>query len=316
MFSRVVIPIVIGVALLTPALAQQDGPRPVGQTDSTNLPVQKLGKEDLLNVQIYDAPQLGRTVRILPDGTIRLPMLKQALRVEGLFPADVEILVADEFRREELLVDPFVTVQVAEYHSRPIGVNGAVKNPTVFQAIGNVDLLAAIAKAGGLTAEAGGDIIITRSNAETGQSVQRIPVKPLIDGADPTLNVTLVGGEEIRVPSVGTVVVTGNVRESGIYPVQDTGTTTVMTAIAQAKGVGDFSPKLVYIYRKDAQGVAHETEVDLSAIKKRTRPDVVLQAKDVLYVPENGRAKLTDKMITALTGVGAASATALVYTRR
>ncbi len=297
------------------AFAQQEGLRPVGQVDSTNLPVQKIGKEDLLNIQVYDSPELTRQVRVLADGNIRLPMMKQVVHVEGVFPADVEMLIADELKHEGLLVDPFVTVTVSEYHSRPISVNGAVKTPTIFQAIGTVNLLDAIAKAGGLANEAGGDIIITRPNGELEQSVQRIPVKPLIEGSDATLNVKLTGGEQIRVPLVGTVVVTGNVKESGVFPVQDSGTTTVMTAIAQAKGLGDYAPKMVYIYRNDAQGVRHEIEVDLSAIKKRRKEDVILQAKDVLYVPDNRRAKLTDQMINVLSGVGASSATAMVYTR-
>jgi polysaccharide export outer membrane protein len=301
---------------LSSAVAQQEGPRPLGQVESSNLPVQQIGKEDLLNIQVYDSPELTRSVRVLYDGTIRLPMLKQTLRVEGVFPADVEVLIADELKREQLLIDPFVTVTIGEYHSRQIGVGGAVKNPTVFQAIGTVNLLDAIARSGGFTDQAGGDIIITRQNGDTGmQSVQRIPIKPLIEGVDAQLNVKLVGGEQIRVPNVGTVVVTGNVKESGIFPVQDGGTTTVMTAIAQAKGLGDYAPKMVYVYRNDAQGVRHEIEVDLAAIKKRQQADVILQAKDVLYVPDNHRAKLTDQMINVLTGVGASSATALIYTR-
>ena len=229
----------------------------------------------------------------------------------------MEVLITEELKREQLLVDPFVTVTVGEYHSRPISVNGAVKNPTIFQAIGTVNLLDAIAKAGGITDQAGGDIIITRPNGDSAtQSVQRIPVKPLIEGTDSSLNVKLIGGEQIRVPTVATVVVTGNVKESGVFPVQDNGTTTVMTAIAQAKGLGDYQPKKVYIYRNDAQGVRHEIEVDLKAIKDRKQPNVVLQAKDVLYVPDNHRAKITEQTINVLSGVGASSATALVYTRR
>lgn len=295
----------------------QEVQRPlVAPVDSTNLPVQKIGKEDLLGVQVYDSPELTRTVRVNAEGAIRLPMLKETIRVEGLFPADVEILIADALKRAQLLVDPSVTVTVAEYHSRPISVTGAVKNPVIFQAIGSVTLLDAIAKAGGFDPQAGGEIIITRPNGDAGQSVQRVPVKLLLEGGDSTLNLKLSGGEQIRVPVMGTIVVSGNVRESGVFPVQDTGTTTVMTAIAQAKGLGDFQPKMVYIYRLDEQGVRHEIPVDIKAIKDRKTADVILQPKDLLYVPDNRRAKITASTLDRLAGFGSSTATgAIIYKR-
>jgi len=282
--------------------------------DMTNLPAQKVGIDDLLLVRVYDSPDLTRTVRVSADGTIRLPMMKENVQVLGLLPVEIEKTLADALKQEQLLVDPFVTVSVAEYHSRPISVNGAVRAPVIFQAIGKVRLLDAVAKSGGLAPEAGGEIIVTRPNGDTGvQSVTRVPLKALLSGSDPQLNLALIGGEEILVPTVGTVVVSGNVRDPGVFPVQESGTTTVLTAIAQAKGLGDFQPANVYILRPDDQGARHEIEVDLKSILKRKKPDVVLQAKDMLYIPLNNRAKNTDRAITALTGTSSSVATALIY---
>lgn len=303
----------LGSALSTPA---QEVVRPALSQEGANLPIQKIGKEDLLAVQVYDSPELTRTVRVSADGSIRLPMLKAPITVEGLLPNDVEVLIADALKRAQLLVDPFVTVNVAEYHSRPISITGAVRSPTIFQAIGSVSLLDAIARAGGLDPTAGGEIIVTRPNGDAGQSVQRVPVKLLLEGGDPTLNLRLTGGEQIRVPVVGTIVVTGNVRESGIFPVQDNGTSTVMTAIAQAKGLGQYRPKVIYIYRMDDQGVRHEIPVDMKQLSARKIPDVVLQAKDVVYVPENDRARITASALDRIAGFGSTAASgALIYRR-
>ena len=44
--------------------------------------------------------------------------------------------MAEALQAAELIVDPFVTVTVAEYNSRPINVMGAVKKPLTFQAVG------------------------------------------------------------------------------------------------------------------------------------------------------------------------------------
>ena len=308
------------ISLLTIGLctaSAQEAPRPLPAIDNTNLPQQPVGREDLLGVTVYESPELTRTVRVNSDGTIRLPMLKSTIKVEGMMPAEIELAIADELKREQLLVDPFVTVAIAEYHSRPISINGAVKTPAIFQAIGSVSLLDAMAKGGGLADNAGGEIIITRPNGATGvMSVQRIPVKALIDGSDPSLNVKLTGGEEIRVPVAGMVVVSGNVKESGVFPVQEGGSTTVLTAIAQAKGLGDFQPKFVYIFRPDEQGTRHEIAVDLKAIRERKIPDVPLLPKDLLYVPDNNSAKLRSQIVAALIPLATSASTATIYALR
>jgi len=208
-----------------------------------------------------------------------------------------------------------VTVTILDYHSRPISVTGAVKMPTIFQAIGDVSLLDALAKAGGPADNAGGELIVMRPNGiNGGQSTQRIPIKALNDGSDPTLNVKLQGGDQVRIPTIGTVVVAGNVHQSGIFPVQEAGTTTVMTAIAQAQGLGDYHPDIAYIYRPDDQGVKHEIEVPLKEILKRKKPDVTLQAKDVLYVPDANGKKNFNLWMDRIAGVGTSAATgALIY---
>ena len=109
-------------------------------------------------------------------------------------------------KSEQILVDPFVKVTVVEYHSRPISVMGAVHKPVTFQSIGKVTLLDALARAEGLTNEAGSEILFTR-----GGLVERIPLKTLMKDADPAVNYELHGGEEIRVPEAGKIFVVGNV---------------------------------------------------------------------------------------------------------
>jgi polysaccharide biosynthesis/export protein len=282
---------------------------------TANLPLQRVGPEDLLGLQVYDAPEFTRTVRIAADGTIRMPMMKAPINVQGLFPNEIEILVAEAFTREKLFVDPFVTVNVVEYHSRPISVIGAVRSPVIFQAVGSVSLLDALARAGGLMQEvAGGDVVVTRPNGDDTQSVQRVPVKALIDGSDPQLNLKLVGGEEIRVPEVGKIVISGSVAKPGVYPVLDAASNTVTTAIAQAQGLAQFAAHTAYIYRPDDQGAKHEIMVDLFKILKRQSPDVTLQARDILYVPDSSGRRITATTLDRLAGFGASTASGtLIY---
>jgi polysaccharide export outer membrane protein len=296
--------------------ARQTVPVPVADVNpSSNLPFQPVGAEDLLGLQVYDAPEFTRTVRVSAEGSIRLPMLKSSIRVQGLLPDEIGVLVKEALEREQLLVDPFVTVNVVEYHSRPISVSGAVKTPTIFQAIGSVSLLDALARAGGIISDqAGPEIIVTRPNGDTNtQSIQRIPVKPLLNASDPELNIKLTGGEQIRVPVVGKFVVFGSVTKPGAYPILDGNANTVLTAIAQAQGTVQYFSHTAYLYRPDDKGVMHEITVPLGDILKRKAPDIQLQAKDSLYVPDSSGRRITQQAVTAMTGVGASAAVSLLY---
>src|SRR5580693_7634391 len=115
-------------AITVPLTAQvadphQTVPTPVADLNpSSNLPFQRVGPEDLLGLQVYDAPEFTRTVRVSDEGSIRLPMLKDSIRVQGLLPNEIEALVAEALQREKLFVDPYVVVNIVEYHSRPISV--------------------------------------------------------------------------------------------------------------------------------------------------------------------------------------------------
>jgi polysaccharide export outer membrane protein len=285
---------------------------------NVNLPIQRVGPEDLLTIQVYDSPEFTRSVRISADGTIRLPMLKGTIPVQGLFPNEIEVKVAETLVREKLLVEPFVTVNVAEYHSRPISVSGSVRTPTIFQAIGTVTLLDALARAGGPdSATAGPDVVITKANGPDGaQSVQRIPLKQLLLGTDADLNIKLVGGEAVRIPEVGKIIVEGSVARPGTYPVLDPiSNNTVTTAIAQAGGLIQYAAHEAYIIRIDDQGLTHRILVPLWDIQDRKKPDVTLLARDILQVPDSPKRRITQTTIQTLSGVGASTTTGLLIYR-
>ena len=137
------------------------GLAPAAQPDA-NLPLQRIGPHDLVAVSVYDAPEFTRTVRVGADGFIRLPMLKQRVRADGLMPGDLEAAIAAALQTEQLIVEPFVAVTIAEYGSRAISVAGAVRQPLTFQATTSVTLLEALTRAGGLTPEAGAEIFVSR----------------------------------------------------------------------------------------------------------------------------------------------------------
>jgi len=302
------------LAVVPAALAQV---RPAAELATANLPAQRIGANDLVAVSVYDVPELTRTVRVGADGLVRLPMLKQRIKAEGLMPGALETAIASALVAEGLIVDPFVTVTIAEYNSRPISVAGAVKQPLTFQASGPVTLLEALTKAGGLAPEAGSEILVSRAQSGPDGSVtalvQRILVKGLIDSADPTLNISLIGGEEIRVPEAGRVYVIGNVKKPGAFPVQDGVESTVLKMLALSEGLMPYASKDAYIYRREANGSKNEILIPLSKIMERKAPDASLLANDILYVPDNKGRRMTLGALEKVLAFGAGAGTALIY---
>jgi polysaccharide export outer membrane protein len=289
-----------------------------GETVSSNLPMQTIGANDLVAISVYDSPELTRTVRVSAEGFIRLPMLAEKIKAQGLMPSDLEVAIANALTSAEVLVQPVVTVTIAEYHSRPISVMGSVKKPTTFQATAPVTLLDALARAEGLTIEAGPVILLTRGQPKgdgtSETSIQRISVEALIGAADPEMNVMLTGGEEILVPPMGRVFVMGNVKRPGAFSLREGGEGTVLQMLALAEGLAPFSGKKAYLYRRAKDGSRTEVAVELEAILKRKNADVAVLPEDILYVPDNKARRLTATALERILSFGStAGATALVY---
>jgi polysaccharide export outer membrane protein len=289
-------------------------------TTADVLPDQALGANDLLQIMVPYCPELSRSFRIGSDGTLTLPLIKQPIEAAGLEPAQVEKKIAAALVAEQVLIDPIVNVSVLEYRSKPVNVVGAVNHPITFEAAADTTLIDAITKAGGLTATVGPTITVTRHEQSADGSmhvtVQSIPVRGLMDQADPKLNVKLVGGEEVRIPEAGHIFVAGNVKKPGSYPMQDNSDTTVVKALALSEGLEAYSAKEAFIYREEGAGQPRQQiTVQLSEILKRKSPDVVLQPDDILYVPENNNQKMTAKVLTQLAGFGAATATGMLIYR-
>ena len=314
---RLLIPVLIVTAC---ASAQPPGPnRAISVPEvGANLPAQPVGANDLIAVSVYDAPELSRTVRISGDGFIRLPMLRQRIKAEGSYPSDLETAIVNALRDEQILVDPFVTVTIAEYHSRPISVSGAVRTPLVFQAEGPTTLLEVLARAQGLREDAGREILVSRSQPGPDntpvQVTLRVNVRGLIDDADPALNLKLTGGEEVRVPEVGKIYIVGNVKKPGAFPVQDGGDTTVLQMLALAEGLMPFAGKQAFIYRREVAGAKSEIPVALDKIMQRKAPDVPLLANDILYVTDRTSKRIALTTLEKVLGLGTALSGAAIYT--
>ncbi len=107
----------------------------------------RIGVGDLLQIEVYDEPDLTREVRVLTDGHISFPLLG-TVRASGLTIGELEQLLTKQLA-EKYLVSPQVTVFVKEFSS--VFVFGEVKNPGSFPLPGKLTVFEAITLAGGFT---------------------------------------------------------------------------------------------------------------------------------------------------------------------
>jgi polysaccharide biosynthesis/export protein len=119
----------------------------------------KIGPLDVLDISVFQAPDLSKTVEVASNGTVDLPLL-------GETPAAGKSTL--ELQRElnsrlgaKYLQNPQVTVTVKQFNSSRVTISGEVKNPGVFPYKGET-LLQYVTMAGGLTPEANSMVVVLR----------------------------------------------------------------------------------------------------------------------------------------------------------
>lgn len=302
---------------LLPACLAQNEPAAHATSDK------KIHANDLLSITVLDEPELTRTVRVDSEGAIRLPYLTDGIQAEGLLPEQLEKSISDSLKAGQILLDPFVAVTVAESYRPlrpPISVIGSVRNPITFQSVEPVALLEALTRAGGVSADAGPEILITPARLEdaggghSGAFVKRIRVKSLVDSSDPDANLLLTGGEEIRVPEGGRIYIFGNVKKPGMLTVEESADATVFKALAISEGLAPYAARQAYIFRRESgTNSRSEISVNLKQIVEHKVPDPLLLPNDILYVPDNSRQRDTVSILKMTGAAGLVAFSAILY---
>lgn len=126
-----------------------------------------IGDGDLLSISVFDVPELSRDVRVSQTGKISIPLVPVRLEVTGLSELQAEQKIAEVLESNGLVSHAEVGVVVKEHKSKPITIVGAVAHPMVYEADRPVNLLEAIAAAGGVSNDAGDTVIVTRAHSAT-----------------------------------------------------------------------------------------------------------------------------------------------------
>ncbi|WP_245536229.1 polysaccharide biosynthesis/export family protein [Terriglobus roseus] len=155
-----------------------------------------IGSGDILNIQVWKEKDLSQVVTVRPDGKISLPLLNE-LSVAGLEPSQLEAMI--HARLLSIVVEPQVTVTVAEIHSRMVYIAGEVARPGAYPLNAPITVLQLIAQAGGITAFASRKKIHIIP-ADSSTSKVWLNYKALTQGTDVNRNLALNPGDTVVVP--------------------------------------------------------------------------------------------------------------------
>ncbi|HET6374073.1 MAG TPA: polysaccharide biosynthesis/export family protein, partial [Candidatus Polarisedimenticolia bacterium] len=246
-----------------------------------------IGAEDLLEINVFELPELKTTSRVMGDGTISLPLLG-VVQAAGMTTTGLEGRIRD-LLEERFVHDPQVTITVSEHRSRQVSVIGAVTKPGPYEMLGPRTVLQMISEAGGLTKDAGVDIfIIRRTESGRGERIH-LDLDELVTKGNPDLNVAVSPGDVINVPVDRPifVYVDGAVKTPGQIEGKISRPITLLQAVARAGGLTErASLRGAHILRKTEKGGQIQIPVDLRALRKGKAEDIVLVDGDVVVVPE------------------------------
>lgn len=152
---------------------------------------------DLLEISVWREDYLEREVAVQPDGRISFPLVG-VLDAAGNSVEQVQIDVAA--RLAQFIPDPVVTVSIKEIRGNRIYILGQVQNPGQFIMNPRIDVMQALALAGGTTPFAElNDIKILRRTANR-QTLIEFRYADMARGRNLEQNIVLQSGDVIIVP--------------------------------------------------------------------------------------------------------------------
>lgn len=308
--------------MLTATVAAQQSPEQTTATNTAqpapaiqpaNDSVYRIGPGDVLDIRVYNKPQLARdAVRVEGTGMIRMPLIEAdiqaACKTESELAKEISTRYAKYYKN--LHVDVFIK----EYHSKQVAIIGAVNDQSRFELQRRVRLLELLTYAKGPSPRAGQTINIVHGQmssicqASEGEDLNKTfssyRLSDTLRG-DPIANPYLEAGDIVTLPEADQVYVVGNVFTPITIALKEP--VTLSNAIAMAGGLKQDTKKdkIRIVRQEPGSTTKKEIIVDLGAIEKHRADDPVLEANDIIDVPTSaGKSFLRSLFQGVVPGVG------------
>jgi polysaccharide export outer membrane protein len=284
-----------------PADAASNNPKPL-KGAAVTVPEDLIHYGDLVEIDVIGSLEYDWQGKINPEGF--LPELAFASDpVFALCQSEDDVAQRIAAAYSKYLRNPQVSVRILDRSDRPVAkLFGAVKTPTGFQIKRSVRLNELVILAGGIADNASGEIQVFRpaklscenekapgtegAASESGSRYINVRITDLIAGK-PEANPVIRSGDVVTVQEAAVIYLIGGVNDpQRIFARQQM---TVSRAIAAAGGAvkGADTKKIVIYRRKNNETTT--IEVDLARIEAKQAEDIVLQAFDIIEVPQAGR---------------------------
>jgi polysaccharide export outer membrane protein len=259
-----------------------------------------LGPGDVLEIRVFGQIDLNANAQVDSDGNLSslafLDPIPAKCRTARAVQKDIAVAYA------RLIKDPQVSVRVLERNSRqPASVSGAVRQGGKFPLERRMRLNELIAASGGFTDQAAGTIQILHTQPllcpGPNEQAEALPIDgtavplqvvKIADLAKGTVNPFIRPGDLVLVTEAEPVYITGSVVSPGGIMLRDQ--LTLSRALGMVGGpTKEAKQSEIKIYRQQAGSAKQEIiKVDFEAVKKNQKPDVFLQAYDVIEVSDSG----------------------------
>jgi polysaccharide biosynthesis/export protein len=261
--------------------AQNPAPNTMSNSESSSQ--FRLGAGDLLEISVYNVPELVTKARIGSSGDIYLPLIDY-VHVADLTLEEAQSLIEKRLEDGGFVRNAHVTIFIDESASQGVTILGEVAKPGIYPDLGDRRLYDLVSAAGGFTASAGRKVSVIRQHSQDAPITVNLPRDLADDMQD---NIEIMPGDTITVPKAPIIYVVGDVgHPTGLLI--DNGHLTVLQALALAGGTNHTAKMgATCIIRKGPTGMM-ETRVPLKKMLEAKAPDINLQADDILFVPLSG----------------------------
>jgi len=254
-----------------------------------------IGVGDRLHISVFQTPEFDQDARVDPSGTIDVAGVG-AVPVTNRRPRDVAADIQKGLREGGIMLNPDVTVEITDYISHGVSIQGEVRTPGIYPIIGERRLSDLLTASGGPTELSDGNAAIRHG---AGGETEHILLKKDAE------NTTIVPGDTITLDRAPLVYILGNVRRAGGFPLARR--TTLAQGLALAQGFSaSAKDRKAYLFRDQGDGQRAIVEVNLHDILRGKRPDLDMKPNDVLFVPNSALADVAKAASTALPSLGVA----------
>jgi polysaccharide export outer membrane protein len=243
-----------------------------------------VGPGDLLDLTVFDVPELVLKVRVDINGCVSLAFLGD-VKLAGMTVGNAQRLIARELVARQLVKDPQVSIFIEEFATQGITVYGEVNTPGIYPLMGPHHLYDVISAAGGLTLKSGRTVTVLHAGQRDNPEVIDLASESAHKSPLEHANVPVYPGDTIIVSKAGMVYVLGEVNKPGAFLMEDNTSISVLKATAMAGGTTRLaSLKGSMILRKSLAGTS-QTRIPLDKIYHGKASDLQLHAEDIVFIP-------------------------------